>query len=151
MGTLWTPNFCDIVPLCPLWLLWPSLHLYCFFVVVTTHAKYDPLAQFVLSPRLFSCPPVPLHPKAPIKTPCAPIRGHSCIFFCFWQNMMSGEISPVMGPWFWSARPLMTPVCLVFVFAMPPEPQCTHAHPSAPIYIHFYPCAPCVCMYMHVI
>ena len=139
-----------IAPLCPLWLLWPSLHLCCFFVVVTAHAKYDPLAQFVFSPRLFSCPPVPLHHKAPIKPPCAPIRGHSCIFFLFLTKHDVRGNFPGHGPMILVCETLNDPYLPCFCVR---HASCGPMHPCAPIRAHLHlfltVYTPCIHVYMY--
>ena len=112
------------------------------FLTTCMHSKIRPVSTFRPVFTLFSFPPVSLHPTTPIQTrhyrftcSCAPLR-----LIC--KNMMSGEISPAMGPKSGPVRPPIPPACLVCVFPVPPTPQHTHPHPLTPIHTYFFPCEP---------
>ena len=98
--------------------------------------KYSHLHAFSNIFLLFRVPLMPPSPTAPIRTELCPSATIFAIFLQPSQNIMSGEISPAIGPESWSVRPKMSPACLVFVFPVPPTPQSTHPHPSASIYMH---------------
>ena len=117
----------------PLWPPSPSLCTSCFFALCACIQNMPCVCSFIAPFALFLLPPLTIRPFAPICInlyPSAPIHA---IFFIPFQNMMSGEISPAIGPKSWPVRPYMSPACLVFVSPVPPAPQCTHPHPSAPI------------------
>ena len=127
------PGFPRIPPRCPTWSLRSSPHPCRCFIAVTTHAKHDPIAQFVLSPRLFSCLPVSLHPNASMQTPCTPIRGHPCTFCLFLAKHDVRGNFPGHRATNMSCTTGFVSVCLVFVS---PHAPCVQTHPCTPIRTH---------------
>ena len=118
------------------------------FLPLNTHSKtYHTLPFFGLF-DLFLISRLFIHPFAPNANhlaPCLPICDTFCVLS---QNMMSGEISPAIGPKSGPGRPFLS---LRTVFLCPPilpVPQRTQTNPSAPIHTYFHPCTTFFSMYI---
>ena len=110
-----------------------------FSCIVCIHHKTSPTRTCGDLFALFLLSSLPRHPFTIIRSNLylfAPIHTTFCINH---QNMMIGEISPIIGLKSWPARPQMTPACLVFGSPVPSAPQRTHPHPFTSIYIISYP------------
>ena len=76
-----------------------------FFFVVYMHCKICLPHPFVALFALFLLPPVATHSIAPIRTDLYASAPTHTTFCQTRQNMMSEEISPTIGPKFWSMGP----------------------------------------------
>ena len=147
-----TPQLCHHFPLHdPPWSPRSSLMTLCIFWALLFIVKHVIQSHLGLFPPRFPVPPRPrtlLHPFEPIRT--HPETFVLFFFYFFAKHDVRGNFPGHRA----QILPCTTNflfVRLVFVLPIPPAPQSTHANPSAPIYIHLYPFAPQIPMYICII
>ena len=109
------------------------------FPMLCIRYKIGPPHPIISLFPLFLLLPVTIGPIAPIGINLHPCASTHTTFCQIHQNMMSGEISPAIGPKSGPARPKSAPPLFVFVSPVPPTPQRTHTHPYTPIHTYFHP------------
>ena len=114
------------------------------YVALCENYGYDHISDITKTPparpiwvlfALFLLPFLPMHLYAPNATDLYPSALISTIFCQITKNMMSGEISPAIGPKLCASQPFFFMLAL---FSCPPVPL----HYIAPIRAHPHPFTP---------